>query len=158
MRKLVIAAVAAISFASAAEAKIRIKPFIPFRLPMHHSHIIDGVPAYSAPELKAPKSDTSARTTQHDDFDIGSGQHHVDIHAGTLPITHDENAACERTFNNGVPENEPADCEMNENKSKRKAGRIWPNVSEGRRKECLGSLDDEIDISIWSDFYSCLDE
>jgi hypothetical protein len=76
----------------------------------------------------------AAEATEPGDFDIGSGQHHVDIHAGALPIEHDENAACERVFHSGSVANEPADCEMNENKSKRKAERLWPKVQmiEGR--------------------------
>ena len=99
----------------------------------------------------------AAEATEPGDFDVGSGQHHVDIHAGALPIEHDENAACERVFHSGSVANEPADCEMNENKSKRNAERLWPKVPDDRRKECLGSLDDEIDMGFWIDFYLCLD-
>jgi hypothetical protein len=176
MRKVLIAAASVLALAAPAEAKARFRPFVFFTLPMHHHDSVwrksdyTQAPAYTPEPVSTPQSQkgTSSQLqsqeekvtppqAQNEMFDIGSGQHHVDIHAGTLPIEHDENAACSRTFNRGFPANEPADCEMSENKSKRQAERLWPSVPDDRRKECLGSLDDEIDISFWSDFWMCLE-
>jgi hypothetical protein len=135
--------------AGAADAKIRLRPFVFFTVPLHRSPAVHV--AHEA-QYVAPAAERS--TASSGDFDIGSGQHHVDIHAGALPIEHDENAACSRGH---TPDFIPT-CELYENKAKRNAERLWPSVSEDRRKECLGSLDDEIDDSFWVDFYLCLNK
>jgi hypothetical protein len=137
VREVLIAAVSLVALAGSAEAKIRYRISIP--IPLHHHVQAKPYVAPAEPFVAKVVPQVVSTSAAPGDFDIGSGQHHVDIRAGTLPIEHDENAACERSHA-GYPDH-IADCEMYENKFKREAERLWPKVSDDRRKECLGSLD-----------------